>query len=610
MRAAKWLFLLSFFFLLRCPADVDIPPTVLPPARMVYDDGQDAMGNRLFRTTSTRSQINLAGLWKFVHDPEAAGETRRFFAAFPPPETMLSVPGSWNAQARYWQYVGPAWLERTFSVPEDGNLLLRFGGVFYLSKVWLDGELLGSHEGGYSPFTFLVAVKKGSHRITVLADNRLSATTLPKRDVDWFPYGGIHRPVYAEMVPDAWIEGLRLMPSVEGRGARVKVEVVVRSARPAAGTHNIALQIDGRQAYSARHELRGERQTVSFEVEISQLKLWSPAEPNLYSARVVLDGRDDQFTRFGLRTLETRGPEILLNGARFKLRGANRHEDHPDWGPSLPPELLRRDAELLLRLGANGVRSHYPPAEMFLDYCDQAGLVYLDEVPSWQYTAKQFSDPSVVEKIRTQFAEMVERDINHPSIFSWSLGNEWRDIEKSYDAIRSLAESARRADNTHFLTFITDGHITQAHDLIDIVAVNWGQYQWYDPVTYLDSAEGRKNVDLLSTMREKVAGKKPVIVSEFGGAESQAGWHNWGNVKWSEEYQSRNVGDSGRFALEQEWLSGGCVWQFCDARSAPERMLAGRLHGWNGKGVIDAYRSPKLAFYSLQALFREMEAKK
>jgi hypothetical protein len=115
--------------------------------------------------------------------------------------------------------------------------------------------------------------------------------------------------------------------------------------------------------------------------------------------------------------------------------------------------------------------------------------------------------------------------------------------------------------------------------------------------------EGEKSIADLNRIHERYP-DKPVILTEFGGAEAQAGWHNWGNVKWSEEYQARNVTDSARYALEQDWLSGGCVWQFADARSAPERMLAGRLHGWNGKGIVDAQRNPKLSYFGLQEIFR------
>src|SRR3954462_14202726 len=87
----------------------EVPPYILPPARMVWNDAQDPIGARLFRTTSLRAQVNLAGLWDFVADPQDAGERARYFEQFPAPETALWIPGSWNSQARYWQYVGAGW---------------------------------------------------------------------------------------------------------------------------------------------------------------------------------------------------------------------------------------------------------------------------------------------------------------------------------------------------------------------------------------------------------------------------------------------------------------------------------------------------------------------
>jgi beta-glucuronidase len=288
-----------------------------------------------------------------------------------------------------------------------------------------------------------------------------------------------------------------------------------------------------------------------------------------------------------------------------KLRGVNRHDDHPEWGSAAPAYLIRQDVEIMKRLGANAARMHYPPVEMFLDYCDQNGLLFLEEVPSWQYRAEQLAKPAIQEKIKRHFREMLERDAGHAAVLTWSLGNEWPDPDKSYDVIKSLVAYARSLDRSHPITFVTGGsHVWRVHELVDVISVNWAKYQWYDPVTYLDPEEGKKSIADLERIRARYP-EKPVIVTEFGGAESQAGWHNWGNVKWSEEFQARNVEDSGRYALAEDWLSGGCVWQFSDTRTAPDRFLAGRLHGWNGKGIVDAQRSPKLAYYRLQELFRK-----
>lgn len=581
----------------------EIPPYVLPPAKLAWDDGQDAMGSRLFKTTSLRRQVNLSGLWDFVPDPGDRGEPDRYFEHFPRPETKLWVPGTWNSQPRYWQYEGAGWYRRRIELPESGNARICFSGVFYRAKVWMDGNLLGEHEGSYLPFSFLVRdTSKGSHTLVVRADNRLDDVTLPKRNVDWFPYGGIDRPVYVEMVPEIFVERFQVSAvDVGANEARLRAVVTLRNSGRAA-RESIALTIDGQQVRSELREIGAGINTVELECAVRQPRLWSPEEPNLYSARVTV-GADDQFTRFGIRSVSARGNRILWNGLPIKVLGVNRHEDHPEWGSAVPAHLVRQDIEIIKRLGANAVRSHYPPAELFLDYCDESGLLFLAEVPSWQYRPEQLAQPAIQEKIKRSFRAMVERDGGHASILTWSLGNEWPEPDKSYDVVKSLVQYARSLDASHLITLVTGGpKVWRIHELLDVVCVNWAQYQWYDPITYLDGKEGDKSIADLGRIHERYP-DKPVILTEFGGAEAQAGWHNWGNVKWSEEYQARNVEDSGRYALATDWISGGCVWQFCDTRSAPERMLAGRGRGWNTKGIVDAQRNPKLAYYLLQEVF-------
>jgi beta-glucuronidase len=167
-----------------------------------------------------------------------------------------------------------------------------------------------------------------------------------------------------------------------------------------------------------------------------------------------------------------------------------------------------------------------------------------------------------------------------------------------------MIRKAKALDNTRLVTMVTGGpNVWRVHELLDVICVNWARYQWYDKFTTLDRTWGDKSAADLDKIHAKYP-TKPVVLTEFGGSEAQAGWHNWGNVKWSEEFQAKNVEDSAWYALDQPWISGGCVWQFCDARTAPERFLAGRQHGWNGKGIVDAYRSPKMAFYRLQEIYR------
>src|SRR4051794_24107251 len=140
---------------LACSAFAAAPPAPLPPALLQYDDGQDPMGNRTFRTTSLRQQISLSGEWDFVIDPDDRGRAESWVTRFPENRSLLSVPGTWNTSPAFWPYIGAAWHRRTFDLPRAGNLLLNFRGVFYEAEVWLDGQRLGNHEGGYLPFDFL-----------------------------------------------------------------------------------------------------------------------------------------------------------------------------------------------------------------------------------------------------------------------------------------------------------------------------------------------------------------------------------------------------------------------------------------------------------------------
>ncbi len=589
------------------PSSSEFSAYVLPAAKTSCDHEQDPMNSRLFATTRTRTQIALTGLWDFLPDPWNEGEASRYDQRFPEPETSLWVPGTWNAEPRYSGYVGAAWMRRTFSLPRSGNLRLHFGGAFYRTKVWLDGEYLGEHEGGYTPFSFAIKnARAGSHTLVVRVDNTLDDHTVPKRSVDWFPYGGIDRAVYAELVPDAWIERFHVIPRRGPNGsATLEVKAFLRSLAASPRTEQLVFTVDGREIYSGAYTVAPGDSTVSFETALQHPRLWSPESPHLYSARLVLGKEtDDQVTRFGVRWIEVDGVRLLLNGKPFRLIGVNRHEDHPDWGSALPPHILRQDVVIVKRMGANAVRGHYPPNQMFLDYCDEAGLVFMNEIPAWQNTPAQLATAEVQEKIRREFREMVLRDMNHPSVITWSLGNEWRNPDACYEPARALASWARTLDNTRPLTLITAAYVGRVQELFDIISTNWSQHEWYDPATHPDRDVAQRAVQRLERIHERYP-DKPVILTEFGGAESQAGWHDWSQVKWSEEFQARNVADSAEWGFSRPWIVGGCVWQFADSRSAPERILAGRLHGWNAKGIVDAHRRPKMAYYALERLFRK-----
>lgn len=582
-------------------------PVYVLPATDVYSQGDDAMGVRLFKTTSIRKQVNLAGFWQFIPDPDDVGESSQYFKVFPKADADLYVPGTWNTNPKYWQYEGTGWYKRDFVVPSKGNWNIHFQGAFYHARVWLDGKFLGEHEGGYSPFSFLVKnLQPGIYPLVVKVNNRTSRVTLPKIDSDWFPYGGITRPVYAERVNDAHIERVHITTEkLEESHAVININLAINNVSAKAQKKDLTIYADGKILLKNKLNLNTGVNETEVQATINNPKTWSTEDPELYLAQVVLGKEeDDRYERFGIRLITKNGTDIFLNGKKLTIYGANHHDDHPDWGSALPPNIIRKDIEIIKRLGANAVRGHYPPAHMFLDFCDQHGLLFLNEIPCWQYDEEQLSNPELKTLIKQQFREMVMRDMGHPCIFSWSLGNEWPDMDKSYHHIKELIDYARSLDEKHFITFITGGaeDVGRACELIDILSINWTKYNWYDTIPVIDKNSSEKWINYLHEAHDKYP-DVPIVITEFGHGESQIGWHNFGNVKWSEEYQAINVRESAKLINETNWISGGCVWQFCNTRTSPERMLEGRLRGWNTKGIVDEYRMSKSSFYLLQEIY-------
>lgn len=629
MQSFKWLFvsiliagtLIAMSFTAGNCGDIapQVPAFLLAPTGNIPPAPADPTGSRRFATTTIRRQLSLTGFWDFVADPDKEGEPQGYQRKFPDPQARQWVPGSWNSVARFWNYQGDGWYRTIFSLEDEGSYRLHFGAVGLRATVWLDGKLLGSHDGGYTPFRFfLPQLKVGKHQLVVRVCNETSSTTVPKENGGWFPFGGIYRPVYLERVDQVHVDDFFIRTRLlQGGDALLQVSAQLRNATGREVTEKLEFFIDGRRVHNLSQKITPGISSVTFELRMEQPELWSPDSPNLYMARLALGQRDDQFDRFGIKQIQTEGNRILLNGERFKLKGVNRHSDHPDWGPAIPPALIRQDLEIIKRMGANAVRHHYSPSEMFLDFCDEYGLVMMDEVPAWQLDARQLANPAVQQSIKDQFAAMVAKEINHPCIFSWSLGNEWggglnKDGETTEtemagveQVLDDLVAFARGVDSTHLLTVVNTKLVTeQAERWVDFICVNWAFFRWYGGGPELQMEGTAQEVAYLEEIHNRFP-DMPIVLTEFGGSGSQAGWSNWGNAKWSEQFQARNVYESARVGLATEWLSGGCVWQLFDQRESLHRMLGPRLRGWNVKGILDCYRNPKMSYYNLQRAFNE-----
>jgi len=495
-------------------------------------------------------------------------------------------------------YRGQAWYETEFGGREGQLGLLRFDGVCYYARVWLNGRELGSHAGGFSPFSFPVRLQQ-RNRLVVNVDNRWGEEIAPgahELSIDWMMHGGIAREVRLEELPEAFVEDVRVMSWVDGR---VKAAVLVRNAAPRPTV--VPLSLVAQSGETAEEEVKladGEGREVNIELRLRDPMPWNVEEPHLHEMSLAA-GSDERRLRIGLREISAEGPILKVNGREVFLRGVNRHDDHPDWGHSIPAALLRRDFELVRKMGCNAIRgAHYPPDELLLDLCDEHGVAFLEEIPAYQLSAAQLGDARTASAMKELLDDMVSRDFNHPSVLAWGLLNEGetdKDSPKARANLQELANYVRQLDPTRPVTYFSaKGTDDKCFDLADVVCFN----------EYLGWYRGKVE-DARTLVREvrELHPRKPLLVTEFG-AGAIEGFHSLDAVKWSEEGQEKFLRETMEVLLETEGLSGCFVWQMADVDVVPERAMQ-RPRRKNNKGVLTGDRRPKLAFWTVKRLYEE-----
>ncbi|WP_123534436.1 glycoside hydrolase family 2 protein [Halosimplex salinum] len=560
--------------------------------------------HRTFETTTERRQRTLDGQWEFVTDPDDEGREAEYHEAFPSEDAdRIAVPSSWNARTAYADYVGPAWYRRTLELTESESLLVTFHGVGREATVYLDGAELVSHEGAYTPFDALARdLAPGEHELVVRADNTRTETTVPHDDVDWFPYGGIHREVVVETVPDVYVRDLAVDYELDGDDATVEAEVTVHNAGALTAEPELAVSVGDETAVDDVEVDGMDALTTTLSLTLTDVDRWTLDDPTLYDVEARLRGEqaaardgevftDDRRDRIGFREVAVDGRDILLNGDPVTIAGVNRHEDHPDWGAAQPLGIQQRDLEIVERANCNAVRcSHYPNHPRFLDLCDEAGVLVIEELPLWQVDRGTMT--ASIESAQRTLIEMLERDRHHPSVFAWSLSNECANEQNSVvDATRQLRGTVDGLDGSRLVTAASntdwEGEADRVFEFCDFLSVNayWGWYR--------DDGDWADHLDRI----EDEYGEKPIVVSEFGaGAIPDERTHE--SRKWSESYQADLLADCVDLFLDRDSVAGFTVWQFADTLANPVDAMS-RPRSRNNKGILTEHRRPKDGYRAL-----------
>jgi beta-galactosidase len=401
---------------------------------------------------------SLNGPWRFAVDPPEDFFRAEFDDAG---WNTIPVPAHWEMHGNRPRS-GIAGYRRTVSIPpawRNRRIKIRFDGVYSGAAVWLNGQRLGAHEGGFTPFEVdaTEAAREGENllAVRVRAESRASALDNMSLYAN-FGLGGIMRGVTLFSVPHVHLERFHVTPSFDSgfRNATLTVDAkLVNASRLGLASGELRWELKGPDGVPVSASFRPmsfslhpwEHQERTITLPVQNPLHWEAEHPRLYrlAARVFVGGREiERVSRpVGFRQVEVRGTRILVNGVPIKLRGTCHHDAHPLMGRAVTPELTRQDLELIQAANLNALRtSHYPAIPELYDYADEMGLYVEDEAPfCW---VGQSHDLRLAPLVTQLTAEMLERDRSHPSVIFWSLANEsrWGPVFE-----RSL-EHVRRAD--------------------------------------------------------------------------------------------------------------------------------------------------------------------
>jgi len=405
-------------------------------------------------SNSSRAVLNFNPGWRFLRADAVGAERPNFDDSSWETANLphsLEVLGENESGCRNYQ--GPAWYRKRFQVATPvagGRVFIYFEAVMGKCAVWVNGQKIAEHFGGYLPFaadiTDKIQTGGKDNLIAVRADNSDDPTYppgKPQNNLDFTYLGGIYRDVYLIQAGPVHVTLPELSKAVAGGGVfvgvkdvngddaslEVRTEVANDSAAPRKMTLRTTLETaDGREVLHAERPVdlaAGARQQLAQTLEAKNVRLWFPDDPYLHFIRtdIIENGRvvDSLRTRFGIRLFEMRGKDGFFVNKKFigiKLSGVNRHQDYPFIGNALPNSGQWRDVQLLREGGCTMIRAaHYPQDPAFYDACDELGMLTTTANPGWQFF--NFDEPIFEQRLYEDTRALVRRDRNHPSMLLW-----------------------------------------------------------------------------------------------------------------------------------------------------------------------------------------------
>ncbi len=546
-----------------------------------------------------RKRILLNEDWKFIKEGNNLEELSDL------PGESIHLPHTWNAadgqDGGNDYYRGVCWYVKELDIPEISELeqvYLEFRGVNSSVDIYMNGQHLFRHDGGYSTFRVpITKALKEQNRLVAAVDNRKNDYVYPQK-ADFTFYGGIYRDVYLITVPREHFAleyygspGIKATPQVMGKQAEVTLEAYTENVPD--GSAVIFTLSNGA---SVRTVVRGGK--AETQIQIEDVRLWDGMDdPYLYTVTAVLEkSMDEVGVSFGCRTFKM-DPEkgFFLNGRSYPLCGAARHQDRQGVGNAITAAMQDEDMQIIREMGANTVRlAHYQHDQYFYDLCDRNGLIVWAEIP---YITEHL--PKGRENTITQMTELVLQNYHHPSIVCWGLSNEItatggpaEEITENHRILHELChelDATRPTTMAHVFMLDIDDPLVS---LPDICSYNL-YYGWY-------IGEKEENDYWFDQFHEKYP-NTVIGLSEFG-ADANPAYQSEqpGKGDWSESYQALYHEHMLKMWSERPFIWAMHVWNMFDF-GADGRDEGGKP-GQNQKGLVTFDRKLKKdAFYIYKA---------
>ena len=511
----------------------------------------------------------------------------------------IALPHTWNAvdgqDGGNDYYRGTCWYTLALAkpaIPAGGKAVLQLDGAAMTAAVYLNGEKLAEHKGGYSTFRVdLTDHLKEENLLAISVDNRDNDTVYPQK-ADFTFYGGIYRDVTLHIVPAEHFAlpangapALKVTPIVTDLAAKT-AEVTVEAA--VVGAQTVTFALEG-QTLTAPVE----KGTAKVVFTLNNAHLWDGVDdPFLYTVSAKLDNGEETSARFGCRKFEFDPQKgFILNGRSYPLRGVSRHQDRKGAGNALTNEMMEEDISIILEMGANTIRlAHYQHSQDFYDACDELGFAVWAEIPFISVFKK---DPSAHQNCRHQMTELIIQNYNHPSIMFWGLSNEiliGGICQELVDNHHDLQKLVRELDPTRLTTI---AHVSNTpvdgpmHHITDVESYNH-YFGWY-------GGKMEQNGPWL----DKFHAEHPDIcigISEYG-TEGIINWHsNDPQCKdYTEEYQALYHEHLAQVFEDRPWVWATHCWNMFDFGCAARHE--GGVAGRNNKGLMTIDRKTKKDSY-------------